>query len=60
MFGLTLEQLSILAGAGVGLLVLLLVFRTVLKLTKTVLRFGCLSIIVILAVAFALMRGFGG
>jgi hypothetical protein len=60
VFGLTPDQLLILGGIGAGLVVLLFVLRALLRLTKTVLRFGCLGIVVILAVAFAVMQGFGG
>ncbi|MGD9030090.1 MAG: hypothetical protein PVG25_09775 [Anaerolineae bacterium] len=60
MLGLTVEQLLILAAIAVALVVLLLVLRTLLKLTKAFLRFGCLGIVVLLAVAFLLMRAFGG
>lgn len=60
MLGLTLEQLLTLAGIAVALVVLLLVLRTLLRLTKAFLRFGCLGIVILLAVAFLLMRALGG
>lgn len=60
MLGLTPDQLLILAGVGVALVVLLVVLRALLRLTKAVLRFGCLGIVIVLAIVFALMRGFGG
>lgn len=60
MLGLTLEQFLILAAIGVALAVLLLVLRTVFKLARVIFRLGCLGVIIVLAVAFALMRGFAG
>jgi len=60
MLGLTLDQLLTLAGVAVGLVVLLLVFRTFLRMTKAVLRFGCLGVVIVLVIVFLLMRGFGG
>jgi hypothetical protein len=60
VLGLTFEQLLILAGVGVALVVLLLVLRAFLRMTKTILRFGCLGIVIVLAVVFFLMRGVGG
>lgn len=60
MLGLTPDQLLILAGVGVALVVLLVMLRALLRLTKAVLRFGCLGIVIVLAIVFALMRGFGG
>jgi hypothetical protein len=60
MLGLTPDQLLILAGTGVALVVLLLVLRVLFRLTRTVLRVGCLGILIVMAVAFAAMQGFGG
>ncbi len=60
MLGLTLDQLFILIGVGVALLVLLLVLRTLLRLTKVMLRFGCLGIVIVLVIVFALMHGLSG
>jgi hypothetical protein len=59
VLGLTVEQLLILAGVAVALVVLLLVLRTLLKLTRAFLKFGCLGIFILLAVTFALMRVLG-
>lgn len=59
LLGLTFQQLLILGGIGVALVVLLLVLRTLLRLTKAMLRFGCLGIVIVLAVAFAVMQGLG-
>jgi hypothetical protein len=59
VLGLTVKQLLILAGTGVALVVLLAVLRVLLKLTKAFLKLGCLTILILLVVAFALMRGFG-
>ena len=60
MLGLTVEQLLILTGVAVALVVLLLVLRTLLKLTRAVLKFGCLAIFILVVVAFVLMRVLGG
>jgi len=60
LLGLTLEQLLTLAGVGVGLFVLLLVLKAVLKATKVVLRLGCLGIVIILVVVFVVMQVIGG
>lgn len=60
MLGLAVEQLLILAGVGVALVVILVVLRTIFRLTRILFRMGCLGVIVVLIVAFALMRGFGG
>lgn len=59
VLGLAVEQLLILAGVGVALVVLLVVLRTIFRLTRILFRMGCLGVIVVLIVAFALMRGFG-
>lgn len=58
--GLTTTQLLILAGLGLVLFVLLLVFRHVLKLTKTLLQLGCLGILILLVIAFFALRSLGG
>jgi hypothetical protein len=60
MLGLTAEQLLILTGVAVALVVLLVVLRTLLKLTRAFVKFGCLGILILLAVTFALMRVLGG
>lgn len=60
VLGLTVEQLLILAGVGVALVVLLVVLRTIFRLTRILFRVGCIGVIVALIAAFALMRGFGG
>jgi len=60
VLGLTLDQLLILAGVGVALVVLLLILRALLKLTKVVLRFGCLGIVIVLVIVFVLMQVLGG
>ena len=60
LLGLTIEQLMMLAGVAVALVVLLVVLRTIFRLTRILFRVGCLGVIVVLVVAFALMRGFGG
>ena len=57
IFGLTADQLLMLTGLGVVLLVALLVLRAVVKLTQALLRLGCLVILVLLVVAFFAMRG---
>jgi len=58
-FGLTTSQLLTLAGLGVVLLVALFVLRAVVKLTKAMLRLGCLGVLVLLAVAFFVLRAMG-
>lgn len=60
MLGLKLDQLLVLAGVGVALVVLLLGLRVVLRLTRVVLRLGCVGIVIILVVIFVIMRAFGG
>ena len=60
MLGLTVEQLFILGGVAVALVLVLLALRTLLKLTRAFLKFGCLGIIVIVVAAFVLMRVLGG
>jgi hypothetical protein len=60
VLGLTIEQWLILIGVGVALVVLLLALRVLLRLTRAFLRLGCLGILVLLLVVFALMRGLGG
>lgn len=60
MLGLTVEQLLILAGVGVGLVVLLVVLRALLRLTRVFLRLGCLGVVIVVVVAYALMRGLAG
>ena len=57
IFGLTADQLLMLVGLGVVLLVALLVLKAVVKLTQALLRLGCLVVLVLLVVAFCAMRG---
>ena len=59
MLGLTLEQLFIMGGVGIALLVLLFVLRAAMRATKMVLRLGCVGIVVILGVLFFVLRGIG-
>jgi hypothetical protein len=59
VLGLTFEQLLILVGVAVALVVLLVVLRALLRLTKAVLRLGCLGIVIVLAVVFAVMQVVG-
>ena len=54
---LALEQFLILAGVAVALVVLLVVLRAVFKLTRVIFRLGCLGVIAVLVIAYALMRG---
>jgi len=54
--GLTMGRLLALAGLGVVLFVVLFVLRSVFKLTRTVLRLGCLGILILLVVAFFALR----
>ena len=60
MVGLSVEQLLVLGGVAIALVVVLLVLRTLLKLTRAVVRFGCLVILVLLVMAFVVMRVVGG
>jgi hypothetical protein len=60
VLGLTLQQLLTLVGVGVALVVLLMILRVLLKLTKAVLRFGCLGIVITLAIVFVMMQVLGG
>jgi len=60
LLGLTLDQLFVLVGVAVALVALLLVLRALLRLTKVVLRLGCLGIVIILAVIFVVMQSPGG
>jgi len=57
--GLTGDQLLLLAGLGVALIVILIVLAAVLKLTKALLKLGCLGVIIVLAAVFFLMRAAG-
>ena len=54
--GLTVDQLLVLAGLAVVLFLLLLVLRTVLKLTKAFLKLGCLGIVFLLVIAFFVLQ----
>ena len=55
--GLTPDQILMLVGIGVVLIVALLILKVVVKLTAALLRLGCLVILVLLVVAFFTMRG---
>jgi hypothetical protein len=57
IFGLTPDQILMLVGIGVVLIVALLILKVVVKLTEALLRLGCLVILVLLVVAFFTMRG---
>ena len=57
IFGLTADQLLVLVGLGLVLLVALFVLKAVVKLTRALLRVGCLVIFVLLIIAFFAMRG---
>ena len=57
--GLTMDQLLMLAGLGVVLLVALVVLRTVVKLTRAMLKLGCVGILILLAVVFFVLRAAG-
>lgn len=54
--GLTMGQLLMLTGIGVVLLVILFVLVTVLKLTKALLKLGCLGVVVLLIIAYFVLR----
>jgi hypothetical protein len=55
--GLTTDQILMLVGIGVVLIVALLILKVVVKLTQVLLRLGCLVILVLLVIAFFTMRG---
>ena len=55
--GLTTDQIMMLVGIGVVLIVALLILKVVVKLTEALLRLGCLVILVLLVIAFFTMRG---
>ena len=55
--GLTVGRPMTLAAVGVALLVILWLLKAALKLTRALLRLGCLVIVVVLIVTFLLMRG---
>lgn len=57
MLGLAVEQLVILAAIGIALVVLLVVLRAIFRLTRLFFRLGCIGVIVVVLVAFLLMRG---
>lgn len=59
MLGLTVEQLLILVGIALGLIVLLAGLRWILSLARVFLRLGCVGIVMILVVIYLLMWGFG-
>jgi biotin transporter BioY len=50
-FGLTADQILVLAGLGVVLLLGLIVLKFVLKLSMSFIRLGCLAIFVIMLIA---------
>ena len=60
IFGLTPDQLLILAGLGVVLVVVLLVAKFVFKLTMNFIKLGCLGILVLLLIACVVMLGLSG
>jgi hypothetical protein len=55
--GLTTDQILMLVGIGVVLIVALLILKVVVKLTEALLRLGCLVILALLVIAFFTMRG---
>ena len=55
--GLATDQILMLVGIGVVLIVALVILKVVVKLTEALLRLGCLVILVLLVVAFFTMRG---
>lgn len=55
--GLTMGRLMALAAVGVGLIVIWWLLKAALKLTRALLRLGCLVIVVVLVVTFFVMRG---
>jgi hypothetical protein len=55
--GLATDQILMLVGIGVVLIVALLILKVVVKLTEALLRLGCLVILVLLVIAFFTMRG---
>jgi len=57
IFGLTADQLMMLVGLGLVMLVALFVLKAVVKLTQALLRVGCLVVLVLLIIAFFAMRG---
>ena len=54
-FGLTTGQLWTLAGIGVTLLVALFIFARTLKLTQTLVKLGCLAIVILVAIVFIVL-----
>ena len=60
IFGPTPDQLLILAGLGVVLVVVLLVAKFVFKLTMNFIKLGCLGILVLLLIACVVMLGLSG
>ena len=52
-------QLLLLAGLGIVLLVVLFVFNRIFKLTKGLLKLGCLGILVLLLIAFIALQTMG-
>ena len=57
IFGLTADQLMMLVGLGLVMLVALFVLKVVVKLTQALLRVGCLVVLVLFIIAFFAMRG---
>jgi hypothetical protein len=58
--GLPMGQFLALAGLGAVLLVLLLVLGAVLKMTRNLIKLGCLIIAVLLLIAFVALQLLGG
>jgi hypothetical protein len=57
VLGLTVGQVFTLAGIGVILLASLYVLKLVCKLTRALLGLGCLGILILLAIAFFVLKG---
>jgi len=58
--GLTAGQLLTLAGLGVILLIVLFILGRALKLTKTLIKVGCMVILVLVVIVFVALRATGG
>ena len=59
IIGLTIGQLLALAGLGLVLLVGLLILKQALKMTKTVLKIGCVAIFVLFLAACVALQALG-
>jgi len=55
VFGLTADQLLILAGLGIVLFLGLFVLKLVFKLTMSFVKLGCVGILAIVLIAFVAM-----